>query len=96
MLIKLVSGGGPPPVLLQVKDAAVCGNDVHPVCVVCSDEDGERSVGLGMLHKLLAQDPALALTVLRSLKEWEHGRQCLELLNPQGPTSPFHGHTWRR
>ena len=75
---------------------AVCGDDVHPVRVVRSDEDGERSLGFGGLHKLLAQDRALVLALFRGLKEWEHGRQCSELRAPRGPKSPLHGHTWGR
>ena len=46
-----------------------------------------------MLHKLLAHDPALWLAVLRSLKEWEHGRQRAELWGPwrlYKPTSWAH------
>ena len=44
------------------------------VRVAWSDKDGERSVGLGELHRVTAHDPALGLAVLRVLKEWEHGR----------------------
>ena len=76
------------PVLLRVKDVAVCGDDVRPVRVVWSDKDGERSVGLGGLHKLLAQDPALGRGMLRGLKEWEHGRQGSELWGPSRPYKP--------
>ena len=57
-------------------------DDVRPLRVVWREKDGERSVGLGGLHKVLAQDPALGLAVLRGLKEWEHGRQCSELWGP--------------
>ena len=74
--------------MLQVKDVVVCGDHVRPVRVVWSDKDGERSVGLGGLHKLLAQDPTLGLAVLRGLKEWEHGRQCSELWGPSKPYKP--------
>ena len=77
-------GPRPPPALLQVKDVAVCGDYVHPVHVVWSDKDGERSVGLGGLHKLLAQHPAL-----RGLKEWEHGRYCSELWGPSRLYKPI-------
>ena len=70
---------------------AVCKDDVRPVRVVWSDKNGERSVGLGGLNKLLAQDPALGLAVLRGLKEWEHGRQCLELW---GPSRPYKLTSW--
>ena len=45
-------------------------------------------MGLGGLHRLLAHDPALGLAVLRSLKEWEHGRQCAELWGPSRPYKP--------
>ena len=62
----------------------MCGDTVRPIRVVWSDNDGETSVGWGGLHKLLAQDPALGLAVLRSLKEWEHGRMCsIEALQAQ-------------
>ena len=43
---------------------------------------------MGGLNKLLAQDPTLGLAVLRGLKEWEHGRQCLELWGPPRPYKP--------
>ena len=66
------------------------GDDVRPVRVVWSVKDGERSVGLGGLHTLLAQDPALGLAVLRGLKEWEHGRQCSKL----GPLRPYKPCQW--
>ena len=74
--------------LFQVKDVAVCGDDVRPVRVVWSDKHGERSVGLGELHKLLAQHAALGLAVLRRLKEYKHGRQCSELWGPSRPYKP--------
>ena len=45
---------------------------MRPVRVIWSDKDGERSVGLGGLHKLLAQDPTLRLVVVRGLEELEH------------------------
>ena len=61
---------------------------MRPVRVVWSDKDGERSVGLGGLHKLLVHDPALGLAVLRGLKEWEHGSQCAELWGPLRPYKP--------
>ena len=67
---------------------AVCGDDVRPIRVVWRDKDGERSVGLGGLHKLLAHDPALGLAMLRGLKEWEHGRQCAEVWGPWRPYKP--------
>ena len=66
----------------------VCGDDVRPIRVVWSDKDGERSVGLGGLHKLLAQDATLGLAVLRGLKEWEHSRMCSELWGPSRPYKP--------
>ena len=75
----------PPPVFLHVKDVVICGDDVRPIRVVWSDKDGERSLGLEALHKLLAQDPGLGLAVLRGVKEWEHGCQCSELWGPSRP-----------
>ena len=66
----------------------MCGEDVRPIRVVWSDRDGERSVGLGGLHKFLAQDPTLGLAVLRGLKEWEHGRMCSELWGPSRHYKP--------
>ena len=47
-------------------------------------------MGLGGLHKLVAPDPALGLSVLRGLKEWDHGCQCPELWGPSRPYKP----TW--
>ena len=61
---------------------------MHPVRVVWSDTHGERSLGLGGLHKLLAHDPGLGLAMLRGLKEWEHGRLCGELWGPSRPYKP--------
>ena len=66
----------------------VRGYDIRPMRVMCSDKDGERSVGLGGFHKLLSQDPALGLAVLRGLKEWEHGRKCSEPWGPSRPCKP--------
>ena len=71
--------------MFQLKDVAVCGDDVCPVRVVWSDKDGERSLGLIGLHKVLAQDPTLRLALVRGLKEGEHGRQCPELWDPCRP-----------
>ena len=68
----------------------VCRGDARSVRVVWSDKDGDRSVWLGGLHKFLAQDPALALAVLRRLKEWEHGCQGSELWGPLRPYKPIH------
>ena len=45
-------------------------------------------MGLGGLHKVLVQDPALGLAVLRGVKEWEHGRMCSELWGPSRPYKP--------
>ena len=45
-------------------------------------------MGLGGLHKLLPQDPALGLAVLRGLKEWEHSRQCSQRWGPSRPYKP--------
>ena len=56
--------------------------------VAMSDKGRERSVGLGGLHKHLAQDAALGLAVLRGLKEREPGRQCSELWGPSRPYKP--------
>ena len=84
-------GTRPLPALLQIKDVAVCGDDVRPVRVVWSDKDGEWSVGLGGLHKLLAHDPAVVRDVLRGLKEWEHARRCAELW---GPSRPYKATSW--
>ena len=81
-------GPRPLPALLQIKDVAVCGDDVHIVRVMWSDKDGERSVGSGGLHKLLAHYPALGMAVLHVLKEWKHGRQCAELWGPSRPYKP--------
>ena len=66
----------------------VYGDNVHPIYVVWSHKDGERSLGFGTLHQLLAQDPVLGLTVLRGLKEWEHGRMCCELWGSSRPYKP--------
>ena len=66
----------------------MCGDNVHPVRVVSRDKDAERRVGSGKLRKLLAQDPALGLAVLRSLKEWQHGRRCSKLWGPSRPYKP--------
>ena len=60
----------------------MCGDDVRPICVMWNDKGGEKSVGLGSLHKLLAQDPALGLVVRRGLKDLEHSRMCSELWGP--------------
>ena len=66
----------------------MCGDHVRPIRVVWSDKDRERSMGLGGLHKLLAQDPAFGLAVLYALKEWEHGRVCSKLWGPSRPYTP--------
>ena len=66
----------------------MCGDDVCPIRVVRSDNNGKKSVGLGSLHKVLAQDPALGLAGLRGLKEWEHGRMCSKLWSPWRPYKP--------
>ena len=66
----------------------VCGVHFCPVRVVWSDKDGERSVRLRGLNKLLAQEPALGLDVLGGLKEWEHGRRCSEVWGPSRPYKP--------
>ena len=42
----------------------------------------QKSSRLGGLHKLLAQDYALGLVVLRGPREWGHGRICSELSGP--------------
>ena len=64
------------------------GTTFAPSVWLWSNKDGERSVGLQGLHKLLAQDPALGLAVLRGLKEWEHNHQCTELWGPSRPYKP--------
>ena len=61
---------------------------MRPIRVVRSDKNGERSVGLGGLHKLLAHDPALELAVPRGLKGRKHSRLCAELWGPSRPYKP--------
>ena len=50
-------------------------------------------MNLGNLHKLLAEDLALGLAVLRGLREWEHGRVCSEAW---GPTRGYKPTKWAR
>ena len=45
-------------------------------------------MNLGNLHKLLAEDPALGLVVLRGLREGEHGRVCSEAWGPTQSYKP--------
>ena len=66
----------------------MCGDDVRPLRVMWGEKDGERSVGWGGLHTVLAGDLALRLTVLRGLKEWEHGCTCSDLWGPSQPYKP--------
>ena len=56
----LFPGPRPPLVLLQVKDVAVCGDDVRPVSVVWSDKDRERSVDGGGSTSFSSQTPCSA------------------------------------
>ena len=49
----------------------MCRDNVHPIRVVWTDKNGEKNVGSGGLRKLLAQDPALGLAVLRGLTDWD-------------------------
>ena len=66
----------------------MCGHDVRPIPVMWSNKDGERGVGFGGLHELLAQDPVLGFPVLCGFKKWEHGRMCSELWGPSRPYKP--------
>ena len=54
---------------LQVKDVVVRADDVRPIRIPWSDRDGENSVGLGGVDKILARDPALELALLRGLQD---------------------------
>ena len=69
----------------------VRADDVRPIRILWSDRDGEDSVGLGGVHKILARDPALGLALLRGLQDWEQGRV---VSTTWGPARPYRPSTW--
>ena len=76
---------------LQVKDVVVRADNVRHIRILWSDRDGENSVGLGGVHKILARDPALGLALLRGLQGWEQGRV---VSTTWGPARPYRPSTW--
>ena len=69
----------------------VRADDVRPIRILWSDRDGDNSVGLGGVHKILARDPALGLALLRGLPDWEQG--CV-VSTTWGPARPYRPSTW--
>ena len=62
----------------------MCGDIVRPRAL-WTDKDGEKHVGLGGLHKLLAQDPTLRWALVCGVKDWERNHMCSELWGPSRP-----------
>ena len=71
------------------------------------DAEGSQEVPLGPLHRIVARDPPLGLTLLRGLHDWETARVVSSVWDPgfclatlrrgggliQGPTHPEFWHT---
>ena len=86
----------PPPSLvphLPDRDLVVRCEHARPVRVIWTHHDGKQVMNLDNLHKLLADDPALGLAVLRVLREWGQGRVCSE---GWGPTRSYKHTQWAR
>ena len=60
--------------LLQVSDAMINTQYAVPVHVTWQDMESSQEIPLGALHRIMAKDPSLGLSLLRGLQKWEPGR----------------------
>ena len=60
-------------VFLQVSDVTINACHARPVRITWRDTEGSPEIPLGALHRILAQDPSLGLSLLRGMREWETG-----------------------